>query len=326
MKGEHTKKIFILGCERSGSTWLANIFDANSAVISYLEPFADYTNLFLSFPPRYIHIDKADDRVVKRVAKGIEGLYGMKYPFLYKPGRNSHLIKIDERILYPRSTLHRKEIYRLLNLNQERVVPKNGIKDITVEIIKELRLNFKVGLLKQMFPEVKVLVSIRHPVLQVDSILSWFRKGNLGELRRSLEHFFTSIKTQKRFESFHLLLRSSDLDNEKTALYLYWLINYEVLLEDLEKNDVECEVIKNEDLVRNGLNALGASFSEYIDESVLKYFENSSSGSDTLSSPTSTNRDSKQYLIEKMNLLNRKDAIFEALIEKHDFKAVGFYR
>lgn len=325
MKGNHTKKLFILGCERSGSTWLTNIFDANNKAICYMEPFADYANLFRSFPPRYIHMDKADDTTILRVSKEIKSLYDIKYPYFYKPGKNRHLIKLDHYLIYPQSSLRSKQSFRLLNLNHDQVVPKARYEEIEVEIIKELRLNFKVGFLKQMFPESKVLVSIRHPILQVNSILSWFEKGNLSELRRNLEYFFSSINTQNRFKQFEDLLAKADMKNMRTALYLYWIINYEVLIEDLVGNKIDYEIIKNEDLISNGLDVLENGFSSYLDEASYEYYRTSSTHSIKESSPTNTNRDSKNYLIEKMSSLTKIDSSLEWLKEQYESKAMAFY-
>ena len=42
MADRSMRPVFILGCERSGSTWLGNIFDAHADVEFWMEPFADY--------------------------------------------------------------------------------------------------------------------------------------------------------------------------------------------------------------------------------------------------------------------------------------------
>ena len=42
--------VFILGCQRSGTTWLANIFDSSPDTLLFMEPFSVPYGIFPDFP------------------------------------------------------------------------------------------------------------------------------------------------------------------------------------------------------------------------------------------------------------------------------------
>ena len=70
--------VFLLGCERSGSTWLANIFDAHPDVELWMEPFADYAELFPAVPDRNAWLGQATPALEVAIRQGYARLPGLK--------------------------------------------------------------------------------------------------------------------------------------------------------------------------------------------------------------------------------------------------------
>jgi hypothetical protein len=255
------KKIFVLGCERSGSTWLSNVLDAHPDVEFFMEPFADYARIFPAVPERNVYLDEPDQAHIDEIERGYAKLHGLKYPLFYKSGRPLFL-KIWDRALV---TLDRKiswrltftipmriQRYHLLHLNNETIPlgrQTRKHKKPGIEVTKELRLNFKTGLISKVFPDAKYLVTIRHPGAQIDSIQRLFAKNSLGELKKNLETFIEDIGKDSRFAKYKDVIRQFHRgDDLQVTLVLWWLINYEVLLEDLNRFGLEFRVVYHEDL------------------------------------------------------------------------------
>jgi hypothetical protein len=309
------KRIFILGCERSGSTWLSNIIDAHPQVEFFMEPFADYAGLFPGFPGRNTYLSAENEGLANLVRAGYRQLYLIKYPLLYKPNRPLYLKRLDrflinkyqkfEKLLKIHGSL-RIDQYKLLHLYNSKIPisnhpPKNYSQPI--EVTKELRLNFKVGLLAHAFPGSKYIVIIRHPGAQISSVKNLFQRGHLGELNRSLVSFIDCIKEHSRFKNYWPVIDELSWENDlENKLILWWLINYEILLEDIRVNQLDYLVIHHEELSQEPRQVTKQLF-EFcgltFDEAVRDYLDSSSHSSlnkqDENFSPVDTTRNSADY-------------------------------
>ncbi|MDG2335224.1 MAG: hypothetical protein P8Q97_13445 [Myxococcota bacterium] len=221
----------------------------------------------------------------------------------------------------------RRNRYQLLNLNQENV-PTAGLpqKHATLrdEVVKELRLNFKVPLLHSTFPAMRVLVAIRHPGAQITSILRLFEGGRLAELRAALDEFVETIEEQERFAKYRDTLEAIG-EGEASRLVLWWLVNYEVLLEDLAAVGAAHKVVTNEALsvdpagvVSDVFNFCGIT----VDEAVTDYVRHSTSGKSETTSAVDTVRDSAPYSEKAIrattpDLLEEIRAVFERQRDSH---------
>lgn len=307
------KRIFILGCERSGSTWIANAMDAHAGVLFFMEPFADYIKIFPKIPTRNIYIGKPMDDHVKSVSSGFRKLKSMKYPLLYDIGRPLFLKKIDRAIFRSAEIFFRNlriidiplwlQRYEALNLNTACISINQQVKKhkkVIVEVIKELRLNFKIRLLLQSFPEAFFLVTVRHPGAQISSIKRLFSKGTLGELKKNLNRFFKDICQNPRFKKYNQVIiryiKSDQIDNK---LILWWLINYEVLIEDLKKSKLLWWLVEHERISEDPVNEVqkifnfcGLDFSEDVKKYIIR---SSRRGNKPIISNLDTVRDSAGY-------------------------------
>jgi len=236
--------IFILGCQRSGTTWLANIFDASPDIILFMEPFAPSYGIFPEFPDTSYFLENSS-------------------PYL----NNLLQVEMPERLLHYKSLIFRQSVinpkyfrierclanklrrfvpsrwqefirkFELLNLNRMDssycLYPKNTKPSIWA--IKELRLAGKIPVLLKALPSSHFVIIIRHPCATVQSILKWFEQGRLGELRQDLETYFEKIEVQSVSTHYRNLIIRYRKGNLSHKIALYWRISYETMFRKLEK-------------------------------------------------------------------------------------------
>lgn len=316
------KKVFILGCERSGSTWIANILDSHPDVEFFMEPFADYASIFPGFPERNLYLSNANKNLIKLVRAQYKKLSGLKHSFFYKKDKSNPVRYLDKCLVGSCKFVSRKlclrppliiNQYDLLNLNISKMSIKRQFKKAatnTVEITKELRLNFKVGLLSRIFPDAKYIVSIRHPGAQIASILCLFEQGSLGELQKALLSFFEYIRNSKRFEIYMPLIQECDWENDiEIKLVLWWLINYETLVADLKAYKLDYYIVYHEDISEHPskitsdiLDFCGLAFNEQVKEYIAFSSENKRNKKGY--SSVDTTRDSRNYYKKKIKDVN----------------------
>ena len=126
-----------------------------------MEPFADYANIFRGFPGRNAYLDEGHTALVASLQERWSVLKRFKYPGFYQPGRPRALQAVDAALIrlharigaqlrFPSQVALR---YNALNLNQRATTLRHRPeKDPTPshEVIKELRLNFKVRFLRAL--------------------------------------------------------------------------------------------------------------------------------------------------------------------------------
>jgi len=303
--------LFILGVERSGSTWLSNIFDASEEVLFYMEPFAPFNEVFRGFPSRLTYLDGANAFLEEVVSEGFGRLRSYKYPLFDRhdagPWRRraahavmtgyaaaARLARMGKPVTYTR--------YQQLNLNRLRNEELSRVRKLPehcLTCIKELRLNFKVKLLADLFPGARFVVIIRNPLSQAYSAHKLFERNSLIQLRRHLYAFVETASRVDRFEKYRRALASLDEDTLLHRFVTYWFINYNTLLEDLEAIDGTYRIVTHEELserpqavARDLFAFAGLSYGEAVE----RYIEASTTASsDGPKSDVDTARNSRTY-------------------------------
>ena len=312
---------FILGCERSGSTWLSNVLDAHPGIEFFMEPFADYADLFPGLPSRNIHLNHENDALAKVVSEDWEHLQRVKYTLFYNRKRNLYWKKIDRLVISGLQIIglsKRIKQFQLLNMNLNNVPIKWQSKKTampTLTVTKELRLNFKVGLIQRVFPQAKFIIIARHPGAQVASIMKLFQRGHLGELRKSLHSLYGDLRKSKYKVKYLAYFKELGGDPDmRELLLLWWLINYETLIEDCKRYGVDYKVVFNEDLstypaehYQEILSFIGLDFHP----AVRAYLAHSTVDSqrrdnNSVISPVDTIRDSSRYSKEAISNLDNE--------------------
>ena len=319
---------FILGCERSGSTWLSNICDSHPATEFFMEPFADYANIFPGFPHRNLYVSGESKALTELIREGYVSLIKLKYPFLHtRDGPKiwktvdtllvSAVSKITVSKLFRPST--KLEQYHLLHLNQaadRRHLERGKNEDIDIFITKELRLNFKLKLINEAFPGAKYIVITRNPRAQLSSILNLFEKGNLGELQRSLISFKEYVILTSRFARYHHVLRHLQESDLIEMLVLWWIINYETVIQDCKDLNTEYLIVEHEKLSQSPINVVAdilKLFDLDMPRNVKDYIAISTTHSRVIMSAVDTVRDSQSYY--KNAIQNAREEVIDRIQE-----------
>ncbi len=256
MKTALLPSVFVLGCERSGSTWVGNILDSHPDVEFFMEPFAPYADFFPGFPGR--HGEFVEDRHIAAVRAGFQALRGSKYPLVYRPGCPAILAATERRLIglsgrlrkrlrLPRLTADR---YALLNLNT-RDVPAGRLpmkrSRPTCVVAKELRANLKIPFLRKCFPDAGFIVCIRHPGAQIASIMRLWERGGLWELRASLGELRQALSGNGRLGRYGRCQPDGN-DSMEALLAAWWFANYDILFGDLASSGARFMIVEHEKL------------------------------------------------------------------------------
>ena len=91
--------VFILGCQRSGTTWLANIFDASPDTLLFMEPFAPGYKIFPEFPAASIFLDNSSSELNHLLKVDMQArIYQNKSLLFGKSKMNPNLFHIELRL------------------------------------------------------------------------------------------------------------------------------------------------------------------------------------------------------------------------------------
>jgi hypothetical protein len=252
--------IFVLGCQRSGTTWLANIFDSSPDTLLFMEPFAPGLGLFPEIPDAVSFLERSSaasdewlrlemPRRLLRYKKLLteRSLASPRWFRIERAAANVVLGRAGR--LAPWWVLERARRFEGLNLN--RFAPEAPIvrkhSPPTRWVIKELRLAGKVALLRSAYPEARFVVIVRHPCGTVESMLRWFDQGRLRELSTQFLTYFERIETQRVAEPYRDLLVRARAGSPAQRLALYWRINYESLWRGLG-DDPQAQFVSLEEL------------------------------------------------------------------------------
>ena len=191
--------VFLLGLERSGSTWLSTILDSSPHTRSYIEPFALANQLFPEFPDRTSYLASSVPHLQQIIEKGFRSLPVHKYPLFHSPkerrlGRWITAALLDLQTLAG-SWMGRKRSLAAIRFRELQYhALENHLcfeKHLPAELvfIKELRLSFKIAILHDLWPDARYIIIIRNPLSQVASMLRLISEGSLIELRCALGSF-----------------------------------------------------------------------------------------------------------------------------------------
>jgi len=298
--------IFILGCQRSGTTWLANIFDASPHTLLFIEPFSPPYGIFPEFPGTSVFLEESSPELDHLLTTEMPERLRRNKAFLFARSATDPKWFRRDRFLastarkYGRGWLRRRSCkFELLNLNRTDrsypIYPKES--DPPAWVIKELRLAGKLPALMNAFPDAHFIVIMRHPCATVLSILDWFDKGSLGELRRDLETYLEDVDAQPvslPYKNEIALCRNEGLIHK---IALYWRISYETIFEKLKGYSPAHLVIHEElatqpiETVRRIICETDISWSPSLDE----YLQYSTSTETEQPGPITTRRESATY-------------------------------
>lgn len=315
-------KLFVLGVERSGSTWLANILDSAPSVDLYMEPFAEVAGIVKGFPDRLSYLGEASAGLERRITSRLSELPDLKYYGPESPDSSATLRRfnwrlqeslgrISEAVVGRRSSGRRH--FHELNLGRvsnPEVFGFDKHASPAVFAVKELRLNFKVRFLRSLFPDARFVVIVRNPLAQIDSIRRQLESDSLVYLRRFLDVLPQGFEDSRRLSPFAEAFAQVDDPSQVDRSLLYWFANYSVLIEDLQATGADYRVVRHEDLSRETTETVKGLFRfAGLDwtEQTAGYLEASTSadsGKDVRSTATETVRQTAGLVERSLNRID----------------------
>jgi hypothetical protein len=305
------KTALVLGTERSGSTWVANVFDAHPDVELVMEPLAEHAALVPGFPEREIPDDGFDDALVAAFRTGIEAAPRHKYALLYRRGAPPALERFDAALLAAIRRASRRfgrpapvwaRRHASLNLHASEVPARlrpHKRRKPALRVVKELRLNFKLGLVVRALPDARAVVTLRNPAAQIASIRRLFAAGRLVELERSLDRQLAIASSHPSLARAWAVAGSDRRpDDAVGALVCWWLVNNHGLLEGLARLGTPYRIVSHEELCESPLSVADAllSFVGLAPDATVRAFARwSSTGRGDATSPLDVRRDSPTF-------------------------------
>lgn len=271
--------VFILGIERSATTWIANLIEAHPTTSVYVEPMSIYTARFKQWPDRFEEITDSETKA-KYFKSEFQISKKHKEWLFTKWFQNPLAWQFD---LWLSNFLVRKKIateaardFSEINFHRKAQLGVAKSDETKLEVIKELRLNFNAHIIADIDKKARVLVVLRDMFANIQSILKHISQGSLIELKSLLLEHYGHINAE--------------------TVYNYWKDSYNQLLEKLDQSGVEYLIIQHTELIKNPerevlklCNIVGLSDSVPI----LNYFTESNTEGAGIHS---TNRDHAELL------------------------------
>lgn len=301
--------IFLLGCQRSGTTWLANIFDTNPATLLFMEPFSVPYALFPEFPGTNTFVEKVDEDLAAWLRECLpKRLLRYKHFVCERSITHPSWFQVDRWLARlvgratrfgPASMQNAAKWFELLNLNRAEKLSPICQKDSEAPFwcIKELRLAGKIPLLLEAFPNAQYAVLIRHPAATVHAIETWFSRGRLIELQRDLTTYLDDLQSQPIAGPYRAQIERCRNGSMAHRLALYWRVSYETIARRLEGN-ADCHFVTYEELAtepRRVVAALWAKLGLQTTDSLDAYLQSSTKRDSNVIDPLSTQRHSASH-------------------------------
>lgn len=271
--------IYILGTERSASTWVANILDHHPQMDVLMEPLSSYNSRFKNWPNRFARFENLDEKA-DEFKKEFEILLKHRRFILTRFSDSQFAWQTDLNLAHflARKSLAPDFVMDFVELNFHRKNRSIAVKkrDPLNTVIKEVRLNFNAELISALDENPEVIVTIREMASSVHSMLTFIEDGSLTDLKKDLQAHYGSINPE--------------------ILCRYWFESYSALLDALKKNNIPYEIVDHTELLRNSIAVSEHIFrflNVPIQPEVYKYLKASDQRG---SGKHSTERDSNKLL------------------------------
>lgn len=221
--------VFVLGIERSATTWVSNILDMHPATELYMEPLSQNTSRFEKWPDRFTKIENPAEQA--RYFREEFGYLKDRKRLLFSRMSDANWAwKADMKIgqkLWAFSPFARD--FFELNFHRRQTSGYPAKSENPLQVIKEVRLNFNSPLIKQIESNAQVVIILRNYAATVQSIEKQIKRGNLKELSQLLRDKYGNTNIETIFD--------------------YWAQSYNTLLHDIDAIKLDYLLIHHEDLI-----------------------------------------------------------------------------
>lgn len=224
--------VFILGVERSATTWISNILEAHPDTTVYMEPLSSAVSGFKNWPGRFRRIQNLDlyaqyfQHEFQRIKHRRRFLFTRLFDTSSAWRADSKLSAFIQRYLEVRPAADFQEL-NFHRINDAFDFPPS---DGPIDVIKEVRMNYQSEIINRINSNAKVLVPMREYGPVVDSIKRNLERGNLVDFRKSLESYNNGKITSK-------------------TIFEYWYNSYNTLVSTLDSSGVNYKAITHKNML-----------------------------------------------------------------------------
>lgn len=267
-----TDLLFVLGTQRSGTTWIANILDSHPDCLHFYEPFAPTHAIFPYFPDEFVYLDPPATpiagrlrhdlpRLVERRSRLFDPVHASRRQFEFEAWLMGSVETWSRRVrLRPPAFAAQFNLLHLNRIGQHPVAYFPKSDHIRLTAIKEVRLYFKLPFLAATFPEARFIHVVRHPAAVVNSMVNFLKRGRLVEIRDHIDDFAATVAAQPRFEAYRPLLERIRRGTLEEKLAAYWRVANETLSSDAQGLGARTYPLVYEDLASDPLSRVSAMF------------------------------------------------------------------
>ncbi len=294
--------IFILGIERSATTWVSNLIDAHPAARVYVEPVSAFTSHFNHWPNRFEEIDDLEAKAAY-FKKEFEIIKQRKNWLLTRFLQSQRAWKADLGLA---KFLIRKKLatdavndFYEINFHRKNLFEGKKQKKAKIEAVKELRLNFNAAIIPYIDANARVIVVLREAAANIQSILKHINRDGLAELKQLLLEHYGEVN--------------------EVSVFKYWRDSYNRLLYQLERDGTPHLTVFHNDLISDS-EATVKAVCDFIglnnSAPVMEYFHQSNRKGKGLHN---TNRNHGELLEQKRRARDKIYPEIKNLLAQSDF-------
>lgn len=275
-----------------------------------MEPFSPVCNLFPELPEQGIFFGSAPTELQRIVRDEMhQRVLRKKYLFTPRSLVDSRIFRAELSVAKTANRVSRylpsniaQRLRQFTNLNLNRFDSAFPLPEKSHSprhtVVKELRFPGKASILKAAYPDANYLVVMRSPHATVHSMLQWFSRGRLPELRRDLYSFTEKLEAQHIGDSYRAqieLARSKGSVAHIAALY--WRVSYESLVSELA-SAASYRLMPYEELARHPVDTTKSIFEWagiHLSENVSSYLDFSTGNETSNPDAINTVRKSSSY-------------------------------
>jgi len=299
--------VFVLGTQRSGTTWLANIFDSHRDLLFYYEPFARDHGGITNFPDEFAYVDPPYERLAKSLRVQIPALLRFRSrffdPVTLTEAQFRREVWLMRKLVGLPGRIRPGYAARYVGMQANRLAQSPPIhfsksSGANRIVIKEVRLYFKIALLAAAFPTARFVHVVRHPCAVVGSMLNYLQKGRLVELKSQIPFFIGRVRAQGHFDRYDTYFERYANGSLAEQLALFWRVTNEEMLEQFLPLGERVQTVVYEDLAQRPLDTVRRVFGACeisMDPVTERYVRESSSKSPQRQTELDTTRESATY-------------------------------
>ncbi|MCI0453303.1 MAG: sulfotransferase [Candidatus Latescibacteria bacterium] len=264
-------QVFLLGTQRSGTTWLANIFDSHPECLHFYEPFAPAYRLLPYFPNEFEWLSPPAPALAERLRADLPRLVSHRSIFFDPVHATRRQFEREAWLMGKLEAAYRRfhiaplrfaAQFNLLHLNRlgQKPVAYFEKGEIKVTAIKDVRLYFKAAFLAEALPDARFIHIVRHPAAVVGSMDHQLKQGRLVEIAAHIDRFVASIRAQEPLARYEPVLARVRDGHRFDQLAAYWRVANEELERQLSALRPRAFPLVYEDLATDPLARVATMF------------------------------------------------------------------